>query len=101
MKSVLIDGRFAADVPVPQLVIVDGDATCASIAAASVVAKVTRDRMMAVLGREFPQYGFGRHKGYGTKQHLEAIRRYGVTPMHQRSFFSVRAYQESLALMTP
>ena len=98
---VLIDGRFPADVPVPQLVIVDGDATCASIAAASVVAKVTRDRMMAALGREFPQYGFGRHKGYGTKQHLEAIRRYGVTPMHRRSFFSVRAYQESLALMTP
>src|SRR5207253_6333924 len=68
---VLIDGRFDADVPVPQLVIVDGDASCASIAAASVVAKVTRARMMAVLGRQFPQYGFGRHKGYGTNQHLE------------------------------
>lgn len=96
----LIDGLYAADVPVPQLVIVDGDATCASIAAASVVAKVTRDRMMAALGRQFPHYGFDRHKGYGTKEHVKAIRRYGVTPVHRRSFHTVRAHQEALALTT-
>ena len=94
----LIDGLYAADVPVPQLVIVDGDATCASIAAASVVAKVTRDRMMTTLGREFPHYGFDRHKGYGTKEHRAAIRRYGVTPAHRRSFHTVRAHQELLQL---
>ena len=100
-QLVLIDGRYAADVPVPQLVIVDGDATCGSVAAASVMAKVTRDRMMADLGRQFPQYGFGRHKGYGTREHLEAIRRYGVTPVHRRSFSTVRAHQETLQLSIP
>lgn len=97
-QLVLIDGRYAADVPVPQLVIVDGDATCGSVAAASVMAKVSRDRMMAELGRQYPQYGFGRHKGYGTKDHLEAIRRYGVTPVHRRSFSPVRAHQEVLPI---
>lgn len=97
-RLVLIDGRYAADAPVPQLVIVDGDATCASIAAASVVAKVTRDRLMADVDRQFPQYGFAGHKGYSTRQHLEAIRRYGVTPLHRRSFFPVWAHQETLPL---
>src|SRR5256712_14041483 len=67
----------------------------------SVMAKVTRDRMMADLGRQFPQYGFGRHKGYGTREHLEAIRRYGVTPVHRRSFSTVRAHQATLQLSIP
>lgn len=97
-QLVLIDGRYPADVPVPQLVIVDGDATCASVAAASVLAKVTRDRLMAELDQRYPHYGFIRNKGYGTKVHLEAIRRYGITPVHRRSFFPVWAHQESLAL---
>ncbi len=87
---VLIDGRFAAEVPIVQLAIVDGDATCAAIAAASIVAKVTRDRLMAQLANQFPEYGFGRNKGYGTRAHLEAMRRFGITPVHRRSFFPVR-----------
>ncbi|HEY3247044.1 MAG TPA: ribonuclease HII, partial [bacterium] len=70
---VLIDGRFPADVAVAQMAIVDGDATCAAIAAASVVAKVTRDRMMLELARNYPEYGFARHKGYGTRMHRDAI----------------------------
>lgn len=95
-QLVLIDGRFPASVPVPQLVVIGGDATCASIAAASVVAKVTRDRLMMTLDQRYPSYGFARHKGYGTKQHIEAIRRHGLTPLHRRSFLTVRAFQESL-----
>jgi ribonuclease HII len=95
-QLVLIDGRFPANVPVPQLVVIDGDATCASIAAASVVAKVTRDRLMTDLDPRYPSYGFAQHKGYGTKQHLDAIRRHGLTPLHRRSFLPVRVRQESL-----
>lgn len=93
---ILIDGRYPADVAVPQLVIVDGDATCASIAAASVVAKVTRDRIMADLARQYPDYGFAQHKGYPTRAHLEAIRRCGISPAHRQSFFPVRSQQERL-----
>ncbi len=100
-RLVLIDGRYPADVPVAQLVIVDGDATCASIAAASVVAKVTRDRMMVELARQYPEYGFERHKGYGTKEHLAAIRRYGITPVHRRTFVPVRASQQPLIVAGP
>ncbi len=87
---VLIDGRYPADVPVTQMALVDGDATCAAIAAASVVAKVTRDRMMLEFARTYPDYGFQRHKGYGTRAHRDAIRRFGVTPIHRRSFLTVR-----------
>lgn len=97
-QLVLIDGRYPADVAVPQLVIVDGDATCGSIAAASVVAKVTRDRIMEDLARQYPEYGFARHKGYPTKGHLEAIRRFGILPVHRRSFFPVRGQQEQLVI---
>lgn len=100
-RLVLIDGRYPADAPVAQLVIVDGDATCASIAAASVVAKVTRDRMMVDLGRQYPEYGFERHKGYGTKEHLAAIQRYGVIPVHRRTFLPVRASQQPLIVAGP
>jgi ribonuclease HII len=95
---VLIDGRYAADVPLPQLVVVDGDAICASIAAASVVAKVTRDRMMVELAARYPAYGFDRHKGYSTPSHREAIDRYGPTPYHRRSFLPVRFRQQALGL---
>lgn len=95
-QLILIDGRFPADVPMPQLVVIDGDATCASIAAASVVAKVTRDRLMTTLDERYPPYGFAKHKGYGTKQHVDAIRRHGLTPLHRRSFLTVRAFQEPL-----
>jgi ribonuclease HII len=66
--------------------IIDGDARCFTIAAASVVAKVTRDRLMEEYDRLYPNYGFARHKGYGTKLHLEAIQRYGTCEIHRRSF---------------
>ncbi len=90
---VLIDGRFPADVAVVQMAIVDGDATCAAIAAASVVAKVTRDRLMVDFGQAYPGYGFARHKGYGTRSHHEAIRRLGITPIHRRSFLFIARAQ--------
>lgn len=71
---------------IPVTTIVGGDAKSFSIAAASIVAKVTRDRMMVEYDREFPGYGFARHKGYGTQQHREAICRLGYSPIHRRSF---------------
>lgn len=82
----LIDGRPLPDKVVPQTAVVKGDRECFSIAAASIVAKVTRDRMMAEYHEMFPEYGFDRHKGYGTKQHVAAIRAHGLCPIHRRSF---------------
>jgi ribonuclease HII len=73
----------------PQRNLVDGDARCATVAAASIVAKVTRDRLMVEADREFPQYGFARHKGYGTLEHLAALDRLGPCPLHRRSFSGV------------
>ena len=66
--------------------IIKGDAKCYSIAAASIIAKVTRDRIMREWDNIYPQYGFAQHKGYGTKMHMEAIREYGLTPIHRKSF---------------
>ncbi len=83
---VLVDGNVRAPLSVPQVTLVKGDRLCASIAAASVVAKVTRDRLMVDLDLREPRYGFARHKGYATPQHLEALRRWGPTPMHRRAF---------------
>lgn len=74
--------------PCPQRNLVDGDARCASVAAASIVAKVTRDRLMRELDAEFPAYGFARHKGYATAEHIAAIDRHGLCPLHRRSFVS-------------
>ena len=73
---------------IPQVSIIKGDAKSVSIAAASVMAKVTRDHMMAQYGELYPQYGFASHKGYGTKAHIEAIRTYGALPIHRRSFLT-------------
>jgi ribonuclease HII len=75
--------------PCPQQNLVDGDARCASVAAASIVAKVTRDRLMARADRDFPEYGFARHKGYATADHLAALDRHGPCPLHRRSFAGV------------
>ena len=72
----------------PQRNLVDGDARCASVAAASIVAKVTRDRLMRDADVAFPAYGFARHKGYATPEHLAAIDRHGLCPLHRRSFVS-------------
>ena len=82
----LIDGRFTTPWPGLQKAIIDGDALCPSIAAASILAKVTRDRLMEKAAQEFPHYGFENHKGYGTRQHLEALRVHGPCPLHRFSF---------------
>lgn len=83
---ILVDGRGLPDPPIPQTAIIGGDAVCFSIAAASIVAKVTRDRLMTEYDVQYPEYGFAKHKGYGTKAHVEAIRKYGPSPLHRKSF---------------
>jgi ribonuclease HII len=85
-EFLLIDGNRFRGGEIPFRTIVDGDELCFSIAAASIIAKVTRDRLMLEYDREFPEYGFARHKGYGTREHREAIARLGVSPIHRRSF---------------
>ncbi len=82
----LIDGNRARDFGLPVRTIVKGDSLSASIAAASILAKVTRDRLMEQQALLYPQYGFEVHKGYGTKRHYEALREYGPCPIHRRSF---------------
>lgn len=82
----LIDAVKLEDVDTPQLNLIKGDAKSASIAAASILAKVTRDRMLFELDEKYPLYGFAKHKGYGTDQHYDAIRKYGLIPEHRRSF---------------
>lgn len=82
----LIDGNRNKEIEVPSQTVVKGDAKCADIAAASILAKVTRDRYMILQDELFPEYGFKQHKGYGTKAHYEAIRTYGVSPIHRPSF---------------
>ena len=86
----LVDGNRLPRLDCAARAIVKGDAKCLSIAAASIVAKVTRDRIMVVLGAEFPGYGFERHKGYGVPEHKAALARLGVTPHHRRSFKPVQ-----------
>lgn len=88
-ELVLIDGRPVNPFPLPHRAIVKGDASSASIAAASIVAKVTRDRMMDELDAHYPGYGFCRHKGYATSEHLEALARLGPCPAHRASFAPV------------
>ncbi len=82
----LIDGNCARDIPLPCRTVVSGDAISASIAAASILAKVTRDRLCLLDDEKYPAYGFAKHKGYGTKAHMDALRALGPTPIHRRSF---------------
>ena len=82
----LIDGNCKRNIKIPAETIVGGDAKCPSIAAASVLAKVSRDRLCYELDKQYPQYAFAKHKGYGTKEHMEAIRKYGPCPCHRRTF---------------
>lgn len=82
----LIDGNRNEKIEVPSQAVVKGDSRCADIAAASILAKVTRDRYMLEMSKQYPEYGFEKHKGYGTKAHYEAIRNHGVTPIHRPSF---------------
>lgn len=86
----LVDGNRCPKLDCPANAVVRGDARSVSIAAASIVAKVTRDRIMAMLDRQLPQYGFARHKGYGTAFHLEMLKRHGASDQHRSSFAPVR-----------
>ena len=82
----LVDGLPVHGLPVPQTALVGGDTLSLSIAAASIIAKVTRDRLMVGLDEHYQQYGFARHKGYGVRDHLEALRQHGPCPVHRRTF---------------
>ena len=82
----LIDGNIARDFPIPARAVIGGDALSPSIAAASILAKVTRDRICLELDRQYPQYGIAKHKGYGTKAHMDALRQYGPSPIHRKKF---------------
>lgn len=82
----LIDGNRETDFGLPVKTVVKGDSLSANIAAASILAKVTRDNLMLELAQQYPEYGFDIHKGYGTKAHYEALRKYGPCPIHRRSF---------------
>ena len=87
-QILLNDAVIIPKIDLPQVKIIKGDAKSLSIAAASVIAKVTRDRMMKEYHQLFPEYGFDQHKGYGSKSHIEAIKKYGPCPIHRRSFIT-------------
>ena len=89
-QALLLDALMLSDISLPQRSIIKGDASCLSIAAASIVAKVTRDRLMVQLHELYPAYGFAQHKGYGTEAHLAALHEHGACPIHRRSFAPVR-----------
>jgi ribonuclease HII len=98
---ILVDGNRCPRWERPSVAIVDGDAKCRSIAAASIVAKVTRDRIMAAHARDHPGYGWERNKGYGTPEHHEGLDRLGPTVLHRRSFAPVRACLEARGELPP
>jgi len=85
----LIDGLHSLPLPLEQQAMPKGDGRCLSIAAASIVAKVTRDRLMMAYHEQYPEYNFARHKGYGTREHLQALREHGCCPIHRQSFRTV------------
>ena len=89
---ILIDGPHGLEIPIPQRPIRKGDQLSISIAAASIVAKVTRDRLMEGYHQLYPQYDFATHKGYGTKEHRKAIQRFGVCELHRKTFRGVKEY---------
>jgi ribonuclease HII len=97
-EHVLVDGLRIKWLPYSQTALVQGDAKSYSIAAASVLAKVTRDRLMRNYDAQFPGYGFSDHKGYGTPQHYEAIKRLGACPIHRRTFAPFRPVETELSL---
>lgn len=92
----LVDGLPLKPSPFNHKAVVKGDSRSYSIAAASIIAKVTRDRIMEDVDKEFPQYGFAKHKGYGTKKHLAALKKYGPTPQHRHTFAPIRKDQLEL-----
>ena len=88
----LIDGIFPISMDLPQNALKKGDSRSISIAAASIIAKVTRDRMMVAYDRTYPEYGFSKHKGYPTKEHRQAIQKFGCSPIHRKTFKGVKEY---------
>jgi ribonuclease HII len=92
--EVLVDGLHCPEIRFPARAIVDGDALVAEISAASILAKTARDAVMVEMHALYPDYGFAQHKGYSTRQHLEALQRHGVCPIHRRSFAPVRSRLE-------
>ncbi len=88
-RSLLVDGNQPIPHSIPQKTVVHGDAVSSSIAAASIVAKVYRDKLMAGFSERFPQYNFQKHKGYATREHRQALKLYGPCPLHRRSFKGV------------
>ena len=97
-ELVITDFVALAGLPCPQRNLVAGDRRCASVAAASIIAKVTRDRLMVAMDTRFPEYGFARHKGYATPEHLAALDKHGPCPIHRRSFSGVRRQGELFVL---
>jgi ribonuclease HII len=95
-EHVLVDGLRVKSLRFPQLALVKGDARSFTIAAASILAKVTRDRLMLEYDRTFPVYGFAKHKGYGTKRHLAALAEHGPSPIHRRTFAPLKPAQPEL-----
>ena len=91
-ECLLIDGTFSISSPLPQKPIAKGDTLSISIAAASIVAKVTRDRLMEEYNAYYPQFGFSQHKGYPTRAHKEAIRKFGYCPIHRKTFKGVKEH---------
>ena len=87
---VLVDGNMSPELPYKTVTILKGDSKSLSIAAASIVAKVTRDRIMVSYDKTFPQYGFSKHKGYGTKSHIDALKKHGPCAIHRKSFAPVK-----------
>jgi ribonuclease HII len=86
----LLDALFLPDVAIPQIELIKGDQRCLSIAAGSILAKTARDAWMATAADDYPEYGFDRHKGYGTREHLEALARYGVCEIHRTTFRPIK-----------
>ena len=82
----LIDGNCSRSIEIPSKTIVGGDAKCPSISAASILAKVSRDRLCYELDKKYPEYGFAKHKGYGTKEHMDALKKFGPCPCHRMTF---------------
>lgn len=98
VHHLLVDARLVPDTEIPQTDLIKGDARSLSIAAASILAKVSRDAYMTAAAETYPGYGFEKHKGYGTAAHLAALRSQGVTPLHRRSFEPVHSMVTQLSL---
>jgi ribonuclease HII len=88
-SRLIIDGNFSIETALPQISVISGDRLVFSVSAASIIAKVSRDRLMDIYENKYPGYGFAAHKGYGTKRHLEALKALGVLPVHRKTFAPV------------